>query len=135
MSEDWPLAPGEVVALPLDELALRVLEHYHQDPDSWHLGNWVAPRKTQYGRREGGEALQALYEAWGWILNHELVVQNLDQDNDRAVVLSRQGAVALARGLPWLRATQRLDVEMVRARSSVGPSTVITSSSAARPAR
>lgn len=109
----WELTPEDVVAMPLDELALRVLEDYHQDPESWHWRNWVAARKAEYGHRQHRDAVLALNEAWGWIHNHGLVVRNPDQDSDGAVVLSRQGAVTLARGIPWLRATQRLDVDLV----------------------
>lgn len=110
----WDLSPDDVVALPLEELALRVLENYHEDPDSWHWGNWVAARKVEYGHRQHREAIKALHEAWAWIFNHGLVVRDPDRDSDDGcVLLSRQGAEALARGIPWLRATQRLDVELV----------------------
>jgi hypothetical protein len=64
-----------------------------------------------YGRRTA--AIQALTEAWTWLINRGLVVRDVDQSTVESIVVSRMGHEALERGLPWLRAVQRLDVQLV----------------------
>lgn len=109
---DWTLDADDVIALPLDELALRVLTHYVAT-DGWHWGNWMNGRKQTYAGRS--DAVQALAEAWAWLLNRGVVVRNMGQSSEGAVVVSRQGRVFLERGATWLRAVERLDVELVPA--------------------
>ncbi|WP_426593828.1 TIGR02391 family protein [Cellulomonas sp. McL0617] len=109
---NWTLEADEVVSLPLDELALRVLTDY-RDNNEWNWRNWMLlAMQEAYPRRP--DAVRALAEAWSWILNHGLVAPNLDK-GDHAVVVSRQGEAFLDRGAAWLRSVERLDVELVPA--------------------
>lgn len=107
----WELEADDVVALPLDDLALRVLVDA-RDNNEWNWLNWLKMAQTHGdpGRRD---AVLALSEAWAWLLNRGLVVRNPDQSSAEAFVISRQGHEALERGLPWLRAVQRLDLQLV----------------------
>jgi uncharacterized protein (TIGR02391 family) len=108
---NWTVEADEVVNLPLDELALRVLTDY-RDNSEWNWRNWMLMAKQEaYPRRP--DAVRALAEAWTWILNNGLVAPNLDQSTEHAVVVSRRGEVFLDRGATWLRAVARLDVELV----------------------
>jgi uncharacterized protein (TIGR02391 family) len=107
---DWTLDADEVVDLPIDDLALRVLLDA-RDNDEWNWRNWVLLAEQAYRGRP--DAVQALIEAWSWLLNRGLVVRNVKETASEAILVSRQGHEALKRGLPWLRAVQRLDVQMV----------------------
>lgn len=107
----WDLEAGEVLALPLDDLGLRVLKDA-RDNNEWNWQNWlIAARQRAYPGRK--DVLNVLSEAWAWLLNRGLVVWNPQQSSAGAFVISRQGHQALERGLPWLRAVQRLDLQLV----------------------
>lgn len=110
MTDRWDLDAPEVLDLPLDELALRALAHFKANGD-WNWGNWLRGRYETYGRDK--LVMQALSEAWGWLISHGLVVRTFDQSSDQAVSVSRLGEQVLERGLPHLRAVQRLDVDLL----------------------
>jgi hypothetical protein len=57
----WTLEADEVVALPLDDLALRVLKDA-RDADEWNWHNWVKRARAAYQKRP--DAVLALTEAW-----------------------------------------------------------------------
>lgn len=109
-SQAWTLSPGEVLALPLDELALRVLQDAKAN-DEWNWGNWLLSANRGYPRRP--DVLGALSEAWGWLQAHGLIAWNPGQSTQQSFVISRRGEQLLASGLTWLRAVQRLDIEML----------------------
>lgn len=111
MASAFTLGADEVVALPVDDLALRVLVDA-RDNQEWNWLNWLKLAATE-GYSGQQDAVLALTEAWTWLLNRGLVVRNYRQTSAEAFIISRQGHEALKRGLPWLRAVQRLEVEMV----------------------
>ncbi|MGR3875614.1 TIGR02391 family protein [Streptomyces graminifolii] len=108
---DWTLEADDVVALPLDDLALRVLRDALQS-NEWNYRNWLLAA-SHHGYVTRKDAVAALGEAWAWLVNRGLVVPDVDQNSIGAFFISRQGREALTRGLPWIRAVQRLDVQMV----------------------
>jgi uncharacterized protein (TIGR02391 family) len=110
VARDWTLEADEVVALPLDELALLVLRDAHEN-EEWNWGNWLNSAKRSYAKR--ADAMQALGEAWGWLQNRGLIAWNPAQGAEKAFVISRKGRQLLDDGLPWLRAVERLDVDLV----------------------
>jgi len=55
----------------------------------------------------------ALSEAWAWLGNRGLIVSNVNQSATEAFLISRLGHEVLEKGLVWLRAVQRLDVELL----------------------
>lgn len=112
MASRWELEPEEILGMPLDELALRVLEHYQAATGQSHWGNWLRARENSLGDGDHRDVMLALSEAWGWLINHGLVTRTPGQDAEGAVTVSRAGHEALVRGIPWLRATRRLDVEL-----------------------
>jgi hypothetical protein len=67
MTQPWQLTADEVLALPLDELALRVLKDAH-DKDEWNWRNWLLGAKRYMAGHK--DALRALSEAWGWLISH-----------------------------------------------------------------
>lgn len=110
---EWTLEADEVLALPLDELALRVLADF-RDNAEWNWRNWLLSAR-QHGYPNRPDAVQALAEAWAWILNHGLVVTDIAQSSAEAVLVSRRGEAFLEHGTSWLRAIERLDVDLVPA--------------------
>lgn len=108
---DFTLTSDEVLALPLDELALLVLRDADNSRE-WNWRNWMNSA-GHAGYRQMPEALQALAEAWGWLIQHGLVAWDPQQSSDSSFKISRKGRHLLDYGLPWLRATERLDVELV----------------------
>jgi uncharacterized protein (TIGR02391 family) len=109
----FTLDAAEISALPLHELALRVL--YDVDAaGEWNWHNWmVKAQQGSYG--QSPEALGVLSEAWNWLLCHGLVVWNPSQSSDSAIMISRRGRATLDEGLSWLRAVERLAVDLVPA--------------------
>lgn len=106
----FSLTPDQVVALPIDELALAVLLDA-RDTDQWNWRNWMqhARQRTYQGHPD---VIHALEEAWAWLRQHGLTVQTIDQGSCDAIRVSRRGDELLARGISWLRATERLNVEL-----------------------
>lgn len=110
LGADWTLEADEIIALPVDDLALRVLKDA-RDNNEWNWHNWLKRARVAY--QQEPQAVLALTEAWTWLLNRGLVVWNVQQDSAGAFLVSRQGHEALDRGLRWIRAVQRLDIELV----------------------
>ena len=111
MPHDDDLSADHVVALPLDELALRVLADF-KATGGWNWRNWLVEREQ--GVYQGRpDALRALSEAWGWIIARGLVARTISQSSAEAVTVSRLGEEVLRRGAPYLRAVQRLDVALL----------------------
>jgi uncharacterized protein (TIGR02391 family) len=104
--------PGdEVVAMSIDELALRILTDVDQNPE-WNWHNWMGRANNRY-RQHHLAAFQAFSEGWGWLHAKGLVAWNPEQSSDSSFIISRRGRQVLKEGLRWLRATERLDVELV----------------------
>ena len=109
---DWVLTADEIVLLSVDDLALRVLVDVVAN-EEWNSYNWMQFARQAPDYQARPDTLRALDEAWAWLYAHGLVVRNSGQPTTEAIVVSRRGHEVLARGLPWLRATARLDVELV----------------------
>ncbi|GAA1959447.1 TIGR02391 family protein [Catenulispora subtropica] len=110
--QDMGLEADDVVSLPLDDLALRVLKSARAAGErNWQ--NWLlGARNRGYPTRP--DAAQALSEAWAWLQNRGLIAWDVEQSSTPGMfVISRQGEAALDRGLPWIRAVERLNVQMV----------------------
>ena len=109
---DWDLTADEIVLLSVDDLALRILVDVVAN-EEWNSYNWMhfARQATDYHSRP--DTLRALDEAWAWLYAHGLVVRNSGQSAPEAISVSRRGQEVLQRGLPWLRATTRLEVQLL----------------------
>jgi hypothetical protein len=67
----------EVLALPVDELALEILRDIGADEQQWNSANWVLTARGQYK----ASATNALIEAWAWLYANGLVADNLERNN------------------------------------------------------
>jgi uncharacterized protein (TIGR02391 family) len=113
MSDTRPwfrLAPEELVALPVDELGLRILAQ---------MGAGSEVRANLVERIEGPhevprEAKQAVSEAWWWLVRSGLIAPDAQNSDDRWWLATRLGRDVLERsdGLARLRAGERLAIEL-----------------------
>ncbi|MEV4830627.1 TIGR02391 family protein [Micromonospora sp. NPDC049257] len=107
--QNWTLTADEVRALPLDELALRVLASAQ---DAWNWRNWLLEVRQDHYPRDP-ETVQLLAEAWGWLQAKCLIAWTVDQSAAEAFTTTRRGREFLRHGAHWLQAVERLDVDLV----------------------
>lgn len=108
------LSNAEVAQLPVDRLAVLVLRDAVQG-SAWNWRNWCL-EFAQDRTREGLAAAQnAIAEAWGWLQAKTLVsTKGTGGSYDfHDFYVTRAGQQALERGLGYVRAVIRLDVELV----------------------
>lgn len=106
------LTNEEIAALPVDRLALMVLAHA-RDSNAWNWRNWILEWEQRSGVDGGHPAALAIGEAWGWLFTRALVGPGPQSNYDlHGVNITRAGHAALERGLGYVRATIRLDVEL-----------------------
>jgi uncharacterized protein (TIGR02391 family) len=102
------LAPEDVVALPIDELGLRILADFVKDK-AWNEHNYLNQAAERY--RTGpadAAALAAIAEAMGWLRNRGLVARSPGQTDSSAIFVTRAGRQALVDGVRELFATESL---------------------------
>lgn len=110
--QGWTLSPDEVVALPLDELALCLLVEVAEDRARPSPRNWMRLLESgsTYGR--ASSALSALAEAWAWLLARGLIAPDLSQTSGDWVFITRLGRKVIEQGLPLVRAVEQLSVDL-----------------------
>src|SRR4051794_23449548 len=109
MALPWALDSETTEALPVDALALLVLDNYRQ-ADGWNYCNWLVEQQQYSGLRK--EALDACAEAWQWLLGHALVAPTPGQSSPHAVFITRAGYAALEEGTERVRAAERLGLDL-----------------------
>jgi uncharacterized protein (TIGR02391 family) len=109
---------ADAVALPLDELGLRLLRLFvaSEDDGSRHMLHVEGVTNTGHWPDHDLGAnpvlfFRALREAWGWLLAKVLIASDPSQSHEWAFV-TRRGRRVAAEGLPLLRAEERLDVDL-----------------------
>jgi hypothetical protein len=88
------LSPDEVVEMPIDALALRILRDVDETSE-WNSYNWMIGRQhsPDFSRRE--DALRAFEEAWAWLRAKALVAH---EQPHTALLPDRKGPLG-ARGI------------------------------------
>jgi uncharacterized protein (TIGR02391 family) len=101
------LDPTTARELPVDELALAVLGDLVSIGE-WNEYNYLlgASRDPRYA--QDAVAVHAVAEALGWLRSHGLIARSPGQSADAAIFVTRAGHEAIAAGLPYLRAVNRL---------------------------
>jgi uncharacterized protein (TIGR02391 family) len=106
----FELGPEELIALPVDELGLRILGQMGAGSET--RTNLVA----RIERPEGipREAKQAVSEAWWWLVRNGLIAPDAQNSDDTWWLATRLGrdVVQRADGLARLRAGERLQIEL-----------------------
>ena len=106
---DLGLTPETILDLPLESLALAVLQNY-AEAKSWNRYNWMlgARRNT-----EKGPHLDALAEAWAWLESKALVAPTPGQSSSEARIITRAGRRALASAsLAEIQAAERIGLDL-----------------------
>ena len=106
----WTRSREDTVELPIDALALLVLQDY-VDGNGWNWQNWMLESK-QRGTAHDPDISLALSEAWSWLMTHGLVVRNPSQSSSDAYQVSRLGRETLKYGVARLAAAERLGVAL-----------------------
>jgi uncharacterized protein (TIGR02391 family) len=113
----WTLGADEVEAMTVDELGLRILDDViaARDVQAIQRPNehtWlVMAAQGGYGRQP--DALQACSEAWAWLRAKQLIAHDPSQSYGAGwVFVTRRGREVRERGLEYLRAAERLDVDL-----------------------
>jgi len=106
------LTVDEIAEMPVDRLALMVLAHA-ESTNAWNWRNWILEWQERRRARDYDPATLAVAEAWGWLFTRSLVGPGPQSNYDlHGVNITRAGQEALARGVEFVRATIRLDVEL-----------------------
>jgi uncharacterized protein (TIGR02391 family) len=110
----FDLTDEEILAHPVDQLALRVLEDYANNPATNGSGNTWMRMIVQISPKRSDEAVEALSEAWLWLQNQGLVAQRVEKATTTAgaVFVTRRGRRVLAEGLAGARAEARLNIDL-----------------------
>lgn len=97
--------PAETVtALPVDELALRVL-HDMVETNEWNEWNYLnAANQSGYSH----EAVLAIAEAVAWLRGRALLARNPTQSSDSGIVVTRTGRKVVADGPHAMIVSERL---------------------------
>jgi uncharacterized protein (TIGR02391 family) len=106
---DLGLSARSIIDLPLESLALAVLENYAAS-GAWNRHNWMLAASNALGP---GLHLQALAEAWSWLEARGLVVHTPGQSSADARVVTRAGKRAIERGsLDEILAAERIGLAL-----------------------
>jgi hypothetical protein len=106
----FQLDPDELVALPVDELALRMLVQMGQGSEA--RSNLVGRIETREGVPRA--AKQAVAEAWWWLIRKGLIVPDAQNSDDSWWLATRLGLDVASRpdGLARLRAGERVEMDL-----------------------
>lgn len=106
------MTESEITTASLDELALAVLADVVAT-DAWNWRNWMMGVRDSNGLDSHSAAMAALAEAWQWLHAKVFVAGDFSQNSAHAIKVTRRGHQVLAEGLPYFRAVERLDVDLV----------------------
>jgi uncharacterized protein (TIGR02391 family) len=103
------LSDADVVALPLDRLAMIVLSHMDRT-NEWNTYNFL---NDQHNRGRQDAARRACAEAVNWLLSRGLISHgHPTQNHSEAMFITRKGREALASGLASTLALERLSTDL-----------------------
>lgn len=88
-SQGWTLSADEILALPLDEFALRLLADIDANEGNPNGYSWMNRARQHYGRNS--PAMTAMAEAWNWLESRGLIAPDLSQSSSNWVFITRLG--------------------------------------------
>lgn len=108
------LTNEEVFQLPVDRLALLVLADA-LGVETWNWRNWALGFAQDRSSSGLERAQDAIAEAWGWLMAKALISTKGAGGSYgfHDFHITRAGQQTLDRGLPYVRASIRLDVDLV----------------------
>ncbi len=107
---DLGLDPKTILELPVETLALAVLQNYNSSR-GWNRRNWLFAAERVLG--PGRPHMNALAEAWAWLESRALVAPNPDQSAPDARIATRAGLRAIEQGsLDEIQAAERIGLDL-----------------------
>ncbi|MFE3858190.1 TIGR02391 family protein [Streptomyces griseorubiginosus] len=102
------LSPQDVLELPVDELALHVLEDMVRT-NTWNSYNYCLSYTTdEKYRAMGTHPARAVAEAVQWLLSHGMLASKPGDSNPQSVFVTRRGHQAVEQGIETVRSVNRL---------------------------
>ncbi|MEV5532618.1 TIGR02391 family protein [Streptomyces prunicolor] len=102
------LSPQDVLELPVDELALHVLEDMVRT-NAWNSYNYCLIYTTdEKYRAMGTHPARAVAEAVQWLLSHGMLASKPGDSNPQSVFVTRRGHQAVEQGIETVRSVNRL---------------------------
>ncbi len=106
---DLGLTPETIMALPLDVLALAVLQNF-TEAKGWNRHNWMLRAERVLG---GGQHMNVLAEAWAWLESKVLVARDPNQPSSDARTVTRAGRRAVqSNSLAEIKAAERITLDL-----------------------
>lgn len=103
------LTARTIIELPVESLALAVLENYAKS-DAWNRDNWLIAAQHTLGR---GPHINALAEAWSWLESRALVAPHPDQSASGSRIVTRAGRRAVEQSsLEEILAAERIGLDL-----------------------
>jgi len=118
--DQWPPSSTEIVELPVDELALRLLGRLARGPqNAIHRGNLVAFNNTlNLGINDQSvEVWRSIGEAYDCLLHHGLIANNPRRDNADFAYVTKRGKEIIQDPHPLrtVMAKKRIDLDFAGA--------------------
>ncbi|MEV0470932.1 TIGR02391 family protein [Streptomyces prunicolor] len=102
------LSPQDVLELPVDELALHVLEDMVRT-NAWNSYNYCLSYTTdEKYRAMGTHPARAVAEAMQWLLSHGMLASKPGDSNPQSIFVTRRGHQAIEQGIETVRSVNRL---------------------------
>lgn len=102
------LSPQDVLELPVDELALHVLEDMVRT-NTWNSYNYCLSYTTdEKFRAVGTHPARAVAEAVQWLLWHGMLANKPGDSNPQSIFVTRRGHQAIEQGIETVRSVNRL---------------------------
>ncbi|MEV6013753.1 TIGR02391 family protein [Streptomyces sp. NPDC051976] len=101
------LAPQDAVELPVDELALIVLQDIVKT-NAWNSYNYCLHYTQDVTYRSHGQAVNAVAEAVDWLRAHGMLATKPGETSGNGIFVTRRGHQALTQDIPAVRSINRL---------------------------
>jgi uncharacterized protein (TIGR02391 family) len=99
------LAPGVVVALPVDHLGIAVLQDLIAT-NQWSEYNYLLEAQQTYASQPG--VAESIAEAMAWLRARAFIARTPGQSSDGAIFATRTGRRVATNGLAFYSATEKL---------------------------
>jgi uncharacterized protein (TIGR02391 family) len=98
----------DALELPVDELALHVLEDMVRS-GTWNSYNYsLSYTRDEDYRATGGQAANAVAEAMQWLWSYGMLASKPGDNNPQSVFVTRRGHEAIGQGISTVRSVNRL---------------------------
>lgn len=101
------VAPQDAVELPVDELALHVLEDMARS-NTWNSYNYCLSYTQDEAYRANGQAVRAVAEGVDWLRSHGMIASKPGDSSPQAIFVTRRGYEAIGQGVATVRSVNRL---------------------------